>query len=825
MSRIKNILPRLLSCVERPGRYIGNEIFMQKKSWEDAVCRTCLVYPDTYEVGMPFLGFQILYHILNRSETLLAERCFSPWTDMEAALREAKVPLFSLETQRPLREFDIVGITLQYEMTYTNILNILDLAGIPLFSRERGEDDPLIIAGGSCAFNPEPLADFIDIFVIGDGEEILPFLCWELGSMKQAGKSRAEILAAMNLPERGVYVPTVYRREKDGPVKAAKVPELLLKNYPLRPLIPLSEITQDRFALEIQRGCGAGCRFCHAGIAYLPVRERDVEDLIRQTEETLNNSGYEELSLLSLSTSDYSALDELVRGIEPLSRENKVGISFPSLRLDSFNVQILEAAGSRRRSGLTFAPEAGTQRLRNAINKKISEDDLFSSVKLALEHGWRTLKFYFMMGLPTENDEDLQGIVDLIREVQHMAMAYPGTRINVSLSSFIPKAHTPFQWEAHVAPAELLRRITFIRERLRLKNVSLHYRDPKFSVYESLFSRGGREAGALLYAAWKNGARFDAWPELFDPEIWERAISESGIEIASEIAERPVDKVLPWSFIDSGVNEAYLLRERDKARKGEITEDCRTRCSACGLCDGTLKMRMAEKKHTGKNAKEKRQPSGAEEQGQEYYTLRIFFEKKGMLRYVGHHDLMRLMLRICNMLKWPLRYSSGFTKHPRIALGYPIPMGFDGLQEAMDILLNDRVESPAQALNALLPEGLRILRAEIRKGKQPSLMQSTRELCYRFHFDEALDIAAVRERVEKALAGDRVIMERKSGKRPGRIDLKPFIRYWSAEEQSLEVCYKVINSRTGRPDEFLQLAFDKKIPFYTGERKYVTIKE
>ncbi|MDD3095936.1 MAG: TIGR03936 family radical SAM-associated protein, partial [Candidatus Marinimicrobia bacterium] len=592
----------------------------------------------------------------------------------------------------------------------------------------------------------------------------------------------------------------------------------------LRPLIPLTEITQDRFAMEIQRGCGAGCRFCHAGITYLPVRERDAADLIRQVEETLNNSGYEELSLLSLSTSDYSALDELVRGIEPLNRDNKVGISFPSLRLDSFNVRILEAAGTRRRSGLTFAPEAGTQRLRNAINKKISEEDLFSSVKLALEHGWRTLKFYFMVGLPTENDEDLQGIVDLIREVQHMAAAYPGTRINVSLSSFIPKAHTPFQWEAHIPPAELSRRINLIRELLRLKNVNLHYRDPKFSVYESLFSRGGRNTAAILYSAWAAGARFDAWPEIFNPEIWDRAIRESGIDVASEIAARPVNKALPWSFIDSGVNEAYLLKEREKAERGEITEDCRTHCSACGLCDGTLKMRLA-KKHAEKSVTVKQQPAATEEQGQEYYTLRMFFEKRGMLRYVGHHDLMRLMLRVCNMLKWPLRYSSGFTKHPRIALGYPIPMGFDGMREAMDILLNGKVESPAEALNALLPEGLRILHAEMRKGKQPSLMQSTRELCYRFHFDEALDVAGIRERIEKALAADRVIMERKSGKRPGAVDLKPFIRYWSAGEQSLEVCYKVIDSRTGRPDEFLQLAFDKKIPFYTGERKYVTIKE
>lgn len=824
MNNVDKQLDYLLSRVERPGRYIGHEIFMRRKDWDRVSCRVCLVYPDTYEVGMPFIGFQILYHILNAKADCLAERSYAPWTDMEAEMRQQEIPLFSLENRRPLRNFDIVGVTLQYEMTYTNVLNVLDLSDIPLLSVQRGNDDPLVIAGGSCAFNPEPLADYVDVFVIGDGEEIFPEICDIVAELKGQGADRGTILQALSLPGRGVYVPLLYNPEKDGPVKAAKIPELRQNHYPQRPLIPLIEITQDRFALEIQRGCGAGCRFCHAGVIYLPVRERVVDDLIAQTEATLKNSGYEEMSLLSLSTSDYSALEELVKGITPLCRESHVSISFPSLRLDSFNVNVLEAAGGRRRSGLTFAPEAGTQRLRNVINKKISEKDLDNSVSLALEHGWRTLKFYFMVGLPTETDADLQGIVDLILGIRTQTGRYPNTRINVSLSSFIPKAHTPFQWEAQIPPEELARRIHFIRDRLRMKDISIHYRDPYFSVYESLFSRGNRDSGKILYAAWKRGARFDAWPERFNAEIWEKAIEETGTDICKAIAERPLNEALPWSFVHSGVNEDYLRREREKALQGEITEDCRELCTLCGVCNKDLQMLFA------KEARSVSQPEAEKEgeispQGPEYYTLRLYFEKKGMLRYIGHHDLMRLIYRVCNMLKWPLRYSSGYNKRPRIALGYPIPMGYDASCEAMDILLNETVENPMEALNSLFPEGLRILRTEMQRGKRASIMTITREMHYRFHFEEEPDAAEIRERIEAALAKDHIYVQRRKGKETRSLDLKPFIKYWQVNSNTMDVCYKVVNAQTGRPDEFLKLAFGDEIPFYIAERKHITIKE
>jgi radical SAM family uncharacterized protein/radical SAM-linked protein len=822
MTRIEKKLPLLLTKVERPGRYTGNEINVRKKDWEQNDCRVCLVYPDSYEVGMPFIGYQILYHILNEQDGILADRAFSPWVDMEKLLRDNKVPMFSLEHKAALSDFDLLGFTLQYEMTYSNVLNILDLSGIPIKSKDRKDSDPITIAGGACAFNPEPLADFIDLFVIGDAEEILPEIAGIVKELKKKGIGRDEILKACFLPEKGVYAPAVYNKDQDGPIKAAKITSLSSDNYSNKPVIPLLEVAQDRFALEIQRGCGAGCRFCHAGIIYRPVREREPEDLVKQTKETLRNTGYEELSLLSLSTSDYSQLENLVDGLAPTCNENNIAISFPSMRLDSFNMKILEAAGGRKRSGLTFAPEAGTQRLRNVINKNISEDNIFSSVDLALEHGFKTLKFYFMVGLPTETDEDLQGVVDLTKKIYGHAKSYKHTQINVTLSSFIPKAHTPFQWEEHVDPDELERRIYFIRNQLKFPGIKIMHRDPRFSIYESIMSRGDRRAGKILFSAWKKGAKFDAWSEHFNQQAWDEAIEESALDIHDMIGAKDRMLPLPWSFIHTGVDEDFLREEMEKAEKAETTQDCRVHCSTCGLCDATLKTLVA-KESAQKEAAIK--PVTKDPHPVDYYTLRVTLEKKGMMRYISHHDFLRVIYRVSNILRWPLRFTQGYNRRPRIAAGYPIPMGFDAGNETMDILLNDAVDNPQEALNSVLPEGIRILSADLKPGKRPSIMDHTSELFYTFHFLEDFDRESVERTIRNILKKEEIPVERKSKKGFKTINLKPFIKSWQIGDHEMSVCYNVINSQTGRPDEFLMLAFGENIPYFIGERKYATVKE
>jgi len=601
---IKKILfEELLDKVEKPGRYTGKEFNEIIKKEDASTIKIALAFPDLYEIGMSYLGFKILYEIINKRDDAFAERVFSPAVDMEKLMRERQVPAFSLETYRPLKSFDIVGFTIQHELCYSNILNLIDLGQIPLRSEERKEDDPLIIAGGPGAFNAEPLSAFIDLFVIGEGEEIIDEIIEVYKEWKGKKQSRTKLLEELANLE-GIYVPSFYEVTyfEDGRIKSVApkkgtyrsvVKKRIISNfdqapYPLLPIVPNIDVVHDRITLEIFRGCTQGCRFCQAGMIYRPVREKSVDTLVELAEKILPHTGYEEISLSSLSSSDYSEIERLITRLVDRFEEKGVGVSLPSLRIDSFSVALAQQVQRVRKTGLTLAPEVGTQRLRDVINKNVEEEDLYSSIKAALEGGWKKIKLYFMVGLPTETEEDVEGIVRLVSKVDHMGRETTGRKINIniSVSAFVPKPNTPFQWEAQEEREALSKKMRYLKNRLNWRNISFSYPDINRIYLEAVFARGDRRLGEVLERAHYLGCKFDSWREHFNFETWQQAFSESGLCMefyANRV--RQEEEILPWDHISCGVKKEYLLKEKERALRGETTPDCRfENCAGCGVC-------------------------------------------------------------------------------------------------------------------------------------------------------------------------------------------------------------------------------------------------
>ena len=588
----------ILYKVTRPARYTGGEWNSVSKEWDKAALRFALGYPDLYEIGMSNMALPILYEILNRQSDVLAERFFAPWIDIEAALRAADIPLLSLESKHPLKEFDVIGFSLDYELAYTNVLNILDLAQLPVLASERDDSHPLVIAGGSCCLNPEPMSDFIDFFVIGEGEEVLPELvdCLRHWKKNQAGKK--ELLPEVaKIP--GVYVPGLYKVEyqSDGIVKSitpntseakAVIERRIVAQLPppvTRPVVPYIEVVHDRGAIEIQRGCTRGCRFCQAGVIYRPLRQRPQAEVIQAAGELIAGCGYNEVSLVSLSSSDYPGIEELVT---QLARSYKnLALSLPSLRIDSFSLKLMESLPSRRKTGLTFAPEAGSERLRRIINKGVTEEQILETAAAAFARGWRSLKLYFMLGLPTETAEDIEATIELVNRIRAAGKGTKGgmPQVRISLSTFIPKPHTPFQWVAQASQEELNAKHELLKAGLRRRGCHLSWADPRISQLEAALSRGDRRLGRVIHDAWKAGSIFDAWDERFNHQNWLDAFAQNGLEPGFYAhRERSLDERLPWSHIDAGVSVDFLKREYHRSLKGEETADCRQQaCNACGL--------------------------------------------------------------------------------------------------------------------------------------------------------------------------------------------------------------------------------------------------
>ncbi len=596
-------LDKILRRVQKATHYTGGELNSAVKNPEDVKIRYAFAFPDTYEVGMSHLGIKILYHILNLRSDTYCERVFAPWIDMEEEMRKENVPLFTNETHTPVKEFDFLGITLQYEMCYSNILNMLELAGIPLLASERGEDAPFVNGGGPCAYNPEPVAEFFDFFTMGEGEEVINELMDAYAEWKKSGGKRIDYLKRIAQIE-GIYVPSLYDVEynEDNTIKSMtpncpeakpRIKKRIIENldgviYPDKFIVPFSDIVHDRANIEGFRGCIRGCRFCQAGMIYRPVREKKPGTLMCDAKHLIDTTGYEEIGLSSLSTSDYTSLAELTDKLLEMTEEEKVSLSLPSLRVDNFSIDLMERVQKVRKSGLTFAPEAGSQRMRDVINKNVDEEDLIKSATMAFEGGWNNVKLYFMIGLPYEENEDICGIARLAEKVvdcfyqSEKTNKRRGANVTLSVASFVPKPFTPFQWAAQNKISELSQKQLLLKGEVRNRHIKYNYHQSDVSVLEGVFARGDRRLSKVLLRAHALGCKLDGWNECFRLDLWEQAFRDEGIDMEFYTRERSYKEILPWDFVDIGVTKKFMMDENEKAKKAAVTPNCREKCSGCG---------------------------------------------------------------------------------------------------------------------------------------------------------------------------------------------------------------------------------------------------
>ena len=799
---------RLLS-VEKPARYMGGE--MGTVTGREGGLSFVLAFPDVYEIGMSHLGLQVLYGVLKGVPWIKPERVYAPWPDMEAQLRLEGGSLATLEGGMPLKEADILGFTLQYELSYTNILNMLDLSGIPFLAAERDAGYPLVVGGGPCAFNPEPLADFFDAILIGDGEDAVLEIAQCVSDWKVEGLGKSALLERLSKIE-GVYIPSFFSvsydalgrvaeivplREEYRGVRRRFVSDLEGAHYPTTPVVPFLKTVHDRVSVEISRGCTRGCRFCQAGYIYRPVRERSPERVLEIVEEAFGNTGYDEVSLLSLSTGDYGCLTPLIKGLMDRYAAQKKAVSLPSMRVGSLSPEMAEEVRRVRKTGFTLAPEAGSERLRSVINKGVTEAALLENARAVFGAGWRIIKLYYMIGLPTETMEDVQGIIDISREVKRQGkLAGSGGDVNVSVSSFVPKPHTPFQWEPQISEEEIIDKQRFLRTELKKKKLIMKWQDAPLSTLEGVFARGDRRLSTLLIEAHRLGCRFDGWWEHFDKVKWAQAFENVGVDPRFYHRRRELDEPLPWDHIDCGVRREFLLAEREAALQGAATPDCREGvCTGCGVCDfDEVKLRLNEPVPFGAYAVEVVPPQAAELA----QRIRVRFEKLGRMRFLSHLEQQTLFIRAVGRAQIPIRYSQGFHPHPKFSFATALSVGVESYAEYMDFEVDAgfSAQNLLDALNGTLPEGMRVVEAAEISMKAPSLSVIMEKVRYRVTLPEALALD-LPGKIEEFLALNSSPMRREKKGKVVEFDLRHELYELSSEGCALEM---VVGR--GKPSEF-----------------------
>lgn len=749
-----------------------------------------LVFPDLYEIGMSHQGLQILYHILNNQDQVLAHRCYVPDVDMEQELRHQGQPLFSLEAKANPAAYDVIGITLPYELCYTNILTVLDLAGLPLRAADRNQTHPLVLGGGSCSLNPEPVADFFDAIVLGDGEEVIVDLANLLKRAKAEQLDRRTTLTQMAaIP--GVYIPGFFEPQyQEGrlaaitpleigysSVRKRVLPQLYAGSHLHHPLVPIVKPVHDRLGVEIARGCTRGCRFCQAGITYRPVRERTLEEILELAEQGITRSGFEELALLSLSTGDFSCLGELMTALMDRFAKDYVSVSMPSMRVGTLTPEIMEQIKRVRKTGFTVAPEAGTDRLRQVINKGITEEDLLATCRDAFALGWKLIKLYFMVGLPTETEEDVEAIIDLAKKTRNRAGQGKGRQVQVNLgvATFVPKPHTPFQWEPQLSLDESKRRINRLKQLLPRQGFKIKWHDPEQSLVEGVFSRGDRRLSHLLETAWKNGVRLDGWSEHFSLAQWQQAAAECGIDLESYLRRRSMDEVLPWDHLHSGVDRSFLEAEYYKALQQEYTPDCRTQgCQGCGLCDFKT---VAPVVHARPEAQVQRpDPPPRVERSQppsQAFTYRVHYTRKGDSRFYGHLELLQLVFRTLQRTGLPLLFSGGFNPSPRVSFSQALPVGVESLAEFFDMNLAQPLasrENIVARLNGQFPETIRVVAV----NPSPRSVYRSSLAAYEIR-SQAFLAADFQRRISEFLGLETFVIDRFRKNRHKDLDLRPLV--------------------------------------------------